>query len=460
MGNVSIKNRMIDVSYAPQQIATFLSSFKNYNLNPVFQRKAVWKIRDRQRFIETILEGMPCPTVFVFHRWDKHKLVNDVIDGKQRLETIYLFSGKLSVKKLALDSNQKRKIKDWLKKSNLSNLKEEQIKAFYSFSIPVGQLVLKDTSDGSDQGMGDVIEAFVRINTQGKPLTKQEQSNAHYMNSPLLLEAKKLSKDFHKVFHMSEDQIGRMKDIEMVLELLITVWKKETQNKKTVINKALEETKDKSKIKPKELQKVKKVYKTICALMKKIDMGSSTRFTRKTSDYYSLFKAFMELQGDKVNFSGHKQFGKVKKHLSAFSAEVAEIAEAYKNKKFPRLKTLANSPQYKYWFTTQSNTDSKDNRQQRTEILKTIISRTFSGTKDKKRFFSIIQKEQIWEASKNKKCVFPGCSKLLTWESATVDHVIPWSLGGATDIANAQLLCKTHNSMKKDKAFDEFKLNK
>ena len=28
------------------------------------------------------------------------------------------------------------------------------------------------------------------------------------------------------------------------------------------------------------------------------------------------------------------------------------------------------------------------------------------------------------------------------------DHVTPWSKGGATDIANCQMLCKTHNRAK------------
>lgn len=50
---------------------------------------------------------------------------------------------------------------------------------------------------------------------------------------------------------------------------------------------------------------------------------------------------------------------------------------------------------------------------------------------------------------------YPGCTKILTWETATVDHKIPWSHGGRTDISNAQLMCKQHNSMKKDKEFSK-----
>ncbi|MGD0100517.1 MAG: HNH endonuclease signature motif containing protein, partial [Acidobacteriota bacterium] len=42
------------------------------------------------------------------------------------------------------------------------------------------------------------------------------------------------------------------------------------------------------------------------------------------------------------------------------------------------------------------------------------------------------------------------------WETATVDHIVPWSQGGMTEISNAQLMCKKHNSMKKDREFSRF----
>ena len=39
------------------------------------------------------------------------------------------------------------------------------------------------------------------------------------------------------------------------------------------------------------------------------------------------------------------------------------------------------------------------------------------------------------------------------WEITEMDadHVIAWSKGGATDISNCQMLCKTHNKIKGNK---------
>ena len=453
MSDINTKNRTIEVSYNSQMLSVFLTGFRNYNLNPVFQRKSVWKISDRKEFIKTILEGMPCPTVFLFQRWDKHKkkLIHDVIDGKQRLETIFLFSGNLAPEDLIVKSMQQEKIKEWLKVENFSTLTEDNKKAFQSFNIPVGSIKTKDTTDNSDQGMGDVIVAFVRINTQGKPLTKQEQSNAHYINSPLLLVAKKLTSNFHKIFGMSDDLIGRMKDVEITLELLITIQKRESLNKKTAIIYALED----QKITKKEIDKYSSQFKAIVGLLKKMNLGKNTMYVRKTSDFYSLFKAFIDLTNNKIIFNSHKSFAKANKELTAFSANVADIADAHKNKKYGYLNKHVTTPYYRYWFTTQSSTDSKEHRDIRTKILTEIISRSFKNKKDKKRFFSVEKKEIVWQSSIDKKCSWPGCPKELTWDTATVDHIVPYSQGGLTEVANAQLMCGKHNSMKKDKDFQK-----
>ncbi len=249
---------------------------------------------------------------------------------------------------------------------------------------------------------------------------------------------------------MSDDQKDRMKDAEITLELILSLWKNEILNKKVAIIKVLKN----EHVTKKELRNIKSRYKAICGLFKKLSLGNNARFKRKTSDFYSLFIAFEELLQSKIKFD-KKGFEQANKQLSAFSAEVAKISDADRRGDLRYLKQIASSPYYKYWRTTQSNTDSKDNRRIRCEILKKILSRSFKGKKDKNRFFNINQKEQVWQNSKTKRCSYPGCGKTLMWETATVDHTIPWSQGGLTDISNAQLMCRQHNSMKKDKEFSK-----
>jgi uncharacterized protein with ParB-like and HNH nuclease domain len=102
--------RAIKVAYNHQALQSLNETFKSLNLTPAFQRKSVWGITDRKNLIKTILEGMPCPTIFLYKRWDKKKKCNiyDVIDGKQRLETIFLFSKKLSPEKIQVSSDNQK----------------------------------------------------------------------------------------------------------------------------------------------------------------------------------------------------------------------------------------------------------------------------------------------------------------------------------------------------------------
>jgi len=153
-----------------------------------------------------------------------------------------------------------------------------------------------------------------------------------------------------------------------------------------------------------EIAKLSSKFKIIIRLLRQLHLGKNTRFARKTSDFYSLFKAFMDLHNGKIIFNSRNGFAKASKELTTFSAEVAGIAEAFTNKRFAYFKKRTNTPFYKYWSTTQSGTDSKEHRDIRTETLKGIISRSFNSGKDKKRFFTVNQREQVWDASKDKNC--------------------------------------------------------
>ena len=59
-------------------------------IHPEFQRFFRWSDYQKTKFIESILLGIPIPPVFVFQRKDG---IWDVVDGLQRLLTIYQFVG-------------------------------------------------------------------------------------------------------------------------------------------------------------------------------------------------------------------------------------------------------------------------------------------------------------------------------------------------------------------------------
>ncbi len=66
------------------------------------------------------------------------------------------------------------------------------------------------------------------------------------------------------------------------------------------------------------------------------------------------------------------------------------------------------------------------------------------------RLFSSHQRRLL--ALRDGGCRFPGCSRPPAHTDA--HHVVPWSAGGATDIANAVLLCRFHHRLVHEGGWD------
>lgn len=64
-------------------------------IRPEFQRLFRWKLEQKSRLIESILLGIPLPSIFLNQRRDG---IWEVVDGLQRLSTIFEFMGELKSK--------------------------------------------------------------------------------------------------------------------------------------------------------------------------------------------------------------------------------------------------------------------------------------------------------------------------------------------------------------------------
>lgn len=64
------------------------------NLSPSYQRGDVWPTKDAQKLIESILRGIPLPSIILLRPKSKNKQAKyEVVDGKQRLTSILRFIG-------------------------------------------------------------------------------------------------------------------------------------------------------------------------------------------------------------------------------------------------------------------------------------------------------------------------------------------------------------------------------
>ena len=82
--------------YGDMTIQQLMNHFEHrqLNLEPGFQRNSVWSPNDRRALVESIFLNYPIPSIFLYKRQDKDgRLIYDVIDGKQRLESVLMFLG-------------------------------------------------------------------------------------------------------------------------------------------------------------------------------------------------------------------------------------------------------------------------------------------------------------------------------------------------------------------------------
>ncbi|MBU4432755.1 DUF262 domain-containing protein, partial [Patescibacteria group bacterium] len=89
---INKKRKEIKTDGYPMSISEWISMYekKELDIHPEFQRFYRWSPSQKTGLIESILLGIPLPPIFVSQRDDG---VWDVVDGLQRLSTIFQFAG-------------------------------------------------------------------------------------------------------------------------------------------------------------------------------------------------------------------------------------------------------------------------------------------------------------------------------------------------------------------------------
>lgn len=147
------------------------------NLHPEFQQNFSWTNEQKSRFIESLLLGMPIPSIFVVQcddgKWD-------VIDGLQRLSTIFELMGELldkngiKTKSLILTKTKYLKAlqdKVWENHNN----SESELPSSAKIAIKRARLHVNIIKSFSSEMAK--YEIFQRLNTGGSLATPQEVRN-------------------------------------------------------------------------------------------------------------------------------------------------------------------------------------------------------------------------------------------------------------------------------------------
>jgi hypothetical protein len=134
---------------------------------PTFQRRFVWSQKHASRFIESLLMGLPIPSIFLYK--DTENNTHLVIDGQQRLKTLQAFyDGTLGERKFRLTGVRE----PWNGKTYDELDTADKLKIDDSI---VHAIIFRQ--DSPDDVLDSIFYVFERINSGGIRLSPQEIRN-------------------------------------------------------------------------------------------------------------------------------------------------------------------------------------------------------------------------------------------------------------------------------------------
>ena len=345
----------LDFEFGDKTIQDFINLYEKgqLNLEPGFQRDSVWTISDRKKLIESLFQNYPVPSIFLYRRNERGEIRYDVIDGKQRLETVLMFQGigRLGSKfaiKMKLEPDGDIEEWDWtkIKRRNLAHLLKG-----YKFQT------VETTGD-----LSDIIDLFVRINSTGKMLTGAEKRHARFFHSEFLKQAGKLAERKRGYFleHgiLTAGQISRMKHVELLCELMASIQAKGLINKKAALDGIIGGYSLNAKMLNKVVQETLRILNLI---EKMYPLIKTTRFAN-TVDFYSLFVLTWEMDKEGYILIDAKRNQLAQDLLILLSNGVDTVRQKVK------IAEAADPDQrlfVDYLLTVQGNTDSLVQRQSR-----------------------------------------------------------------------------------------------
>lgn len=201
------------------------------NINPIYQRLFRWDIDQQSALIESILLQIPIPPIYVFQDEDGKW---SLIDGQQRLSSIFKFMGILKKSRDCEDNDEnglykkepltKTKFltalegKYWDNKDENKSLTEAQRRYIKRSKILI--IIIDKSSDRFAQ-----YEMFQRLNTGGTHLSPQEIRNCILVmkDENAYKKFKELSDnvDFQNSLPLSEKDIEEQGYLELVVKFFV-----------------------------------------------------------------------------------------------------------------------------------------------------------------------------------------------------------------------------------------------
>lgn len=204
-------------------------------INPDFQRLFRWEIGQKAKLIESVLLGIPIPSIFVFEADDSKW---ELVDGLQRTSTLLEFMGLLKshegslLPPSCLVATQYLPSLDnlvWEKSDRIAGVSlDDQVELDKSLQLAIRRArlsveILKRPSDNNAK-----YDLFQRLNAGGTQANAQELRNCVVImvNPTYFAMLKGLAEngDYSAVLSATEDQIERQRHVEYATRFLVQTF--------------------------------------------------------------------------------------------------------------------------------------------------------------------------------------------------------------------------------------------
>lgn len=183
----------------------------NELVKPELQRHYVWDRVEASRFVDSVLLGLPVPSIFLAKTKDEKLLI---IDGYQRLMTVRDFvKGVFSDDNSQFALSNSKKIHERWRGKTFAQLDEQDKRKIRNTTIHAIIFMQQHPSPGDTS----LYQIFERINTSGRSLLPQEIRNCVYQGplNSLLIQLNESNKWRDLMNTPTRD--NRMRDLELIL---------------------------------------------------------------------------------------------------------------------------------------------------------------------------------------------------------------------------------------------------
>lgn len=380
--------------------------------NPDYQRDYVYNDKQASKLVESVLLGIPIPTIYLCQEEDNSY---SVIDGQQRITSLvkylkneFALSGLKELNELngKYYKDLPKEVKTKLRTSSLSTISLLKKSSYLKYEI------------------------FARLNQGAVKLNPQELRNCIYRGSfnNMLDDIAASNPHLHNLFH---DDNNRKSYQERILRFFALRNYQDYQSSMLkTMNSFMERHQNDGED---EIKAAKNKFNSTIDIIKQV-LGN-TAFMAFDRNKGTIYEKFSGSVYDSIIIP----FSFFDKHSLIANAD--KIREAI-------LKVKREDETYR--DDTYAATGSKTRVIRRIEKIYSLISEITGdkSTNSERRLFTEEEKRMLFESS-DKKCAICG-NLILSLDDCEIDHIVPFAKGGKTELSNAQIVHRICNREKSD----------